>query len=334
MSKRLRMAKLLHNTGILHAARMLPSKPGIVVFNYHRIGNAHVTRFDRGVFGPTAEGFDQQVRSIKKQMPIVSGEELENLVLGGRPLKRMYAAITFDDGYLDNYTEAFPVLKANDCTAAFFLVVDYAGKALVPWWDEIAHLIRMTDAKEIVLTYPAELHVVLGEDREPAIHKVLTHYKRPDNIDPERMMGELRAQCHVGVPEVQQRFLSWEQAREMAAAGMVIGSHTVSHMVLSQLSAERQREELVVSKRRIEAEIGRAVTQLAYPVGTRLAFRKQTEEIAYEAGYKLCFSFYGGVNQPQTLQPTNILRGQTPNEYPLFLTEMTVKAKLGRAIYR
>ncbi|MEK6398545.1 MAG: hypothetical protein V4734_10700, partial [Terriglobus sp.] len=111
MNKRLLLARTLQTFGVLRLIEALPSRPGIVVVNHHRVGNANATRFDRGVYSATTEALDRQITLLKRRMPIVAGDELESLVTGKTPLTRTYAVLTFDDGYLDNYTNAFPVLK-------------------------------------------------------------------------------------------------------------------------------------------------------------------------------------------------------------------------------
>ena len=308
MSKRLLLSRILQKSGLLRILEAMPSSPGIFVFNHHRIGNPEATRFDRGVFSQTPEGLDEQIRTIRKRMPIVAGEELESLVTGKKPLKQAYATITFDDGYLDNYTKAFPVLQSHGVPAIFFPVTQYAGTSTVPWWDEIAYLIRHTQASSIQVNYPAPLHLEIGPDRERTIWLMLRHYKRPDNHDGETFLRELRETTGCEVPEPGRRFLNWDEARQMADAGMEFGSHTCSHTVLSQQSPEQQHWELEQSRAILERELGRNIHSLAYPVGSTTAFTPETEEIARAVGFTQAFAFHGGWNPVRALQQTHLAR--------------------------
>lgn len=333
MSKRLLLASALEKMGLLWALERYKSKPGILIVNHHRVGDASKSRFDRGVFSATEEELDGQIKYFKKHLNLVFGEELEELVSGRTKLRGMHVALTFDDGYLDNYTGAFAVLRANETGAAFFLVPEYVGSAAVPWWDEIAYLVRNTRKEALTLTRSGVFHVLLGVDREPAIRSVLRHYKRPGDTRGGELLEELREQCECAEPTPSRRFLDWEEAREMKGAGMVIGSHTQTHRILGQLSPEQQRWELEQSKRVIEERIGSSVSALAYPVGTRGAFDGTTEEIARSLGYTMCFSFYGGVNTPERMTSMNLLRGSADREASLFRTETMMNAKLGRMPY-
>lgn len=333
MSKRELAANLLKRSGALSLLERLRSKPGILIVNHHRVGDASSTRFDRDVFSASADAFDMQLKYFKRYFPIVAGQELEDLVSGKTPLRHTHIAITFDDGYRNDYTTSFPILKANNCVGTFFLVPDYVGTATIPWWDEIAYLVRNSPRPEIAFQYPVPYTVSLSGDREQAIRNVLRHYKRPDNTDTERFMNELRQQAGCALPPVGRRFITWDEAREMQAAGMSIGSHTQTHGILGQMSPEAQRWELAESRKNIEAHLGTPVRTLAYPVGIHGAFTETTQKIARDLGYTLCFSFYGGINTPAHMQPANLLRMATNRDPLLFRAETALLSRLGKLPY-
>jgi len=333
MSKRRLFATTLQNLGLLRVLEMVRAKPGILIINHHRVGNAASTRFDRGVFSASAQQFDFQLKYFKKHFNVLTGEELEALVLGKTPLKRMHIAITFDDGYRNDYATSFQVLKANDCAAAFFLVPEYVGTCTIPWWDEIAYLVRNSPKAQITLSTPVPLTVTLESDREPAIYAVLRHYKRKDNVHGDKLLAELRQEAACELPATGRRFISWEEAREMRAAGMTIGSHTQTHGILGQMSPETQQWELTESKKNIETNLGDRVHTLAYPVGIHGSFTPDTEKIARAAGYKMCFSFYGGINTPDHMQAMNVLRMATSLDNLLFRSETVLLTRFGKLPY-
>jgi peptidoglycan/xylan/chitin deacetylase (PgdA/CDA1 family) len=333
ISKRLLLANILQRFGVIRTIEMFRARAGVLVINHHRVGDANLSRFDQGVFSATTEQLDRQTKYLKQHFPVVCGDELEELVTGRKKLTRLYVSITFDDGYLDNFTHAFDVLRSNNCPASFFLVPEYVGTNSVPWWDAIAYLIRNTEKKEISLRLPAPLTLTLGADREPAILAALLHYKRADNMDGDQFMAELQDATECVIPDPGRRFLNWSEAKEMKNGGMTIGSHTNSHRILGQLSLDSQRGELEQSKRILEEQLGVDVSTLAYPVGSATAFNQSTEEIARELGYKMCFSFYGGINMPGAIRQTDILRTGMPTEFSLFRTETALLTHLGKLPY-
>ncbi|GGG76327.1 polysaccharide deacetylase family protein [Edaphobacter dinghuensis] len=314
MSYQMFLARALQKLGVLRALELHHSKPGILIVSHHRIGVPTETCFDRNLFGATVDELDAQIQYFKKRAPIVSGEELENLVSGKTPVKHLYVAFTFDDGYLDNYTKALDVFRSSGTTAAFFLVSDYVGTATVPWWDEIAYRLRNTKRTEIQLESPTPLKLSLNGHRGVAIDAVLQHYKQANTVQAEEMMDDIRREAECELPEVKRRFLNWDEAREMQAAGMTIGSHTLSHAILGKLSPEAQKKELEGSKNAIERQLGSNVKSLAYPVGEKGCFNETTEKIAIDAGYSMCFSAYGGINNATHLRRSNLLRGTVPSD--------------------
>ncbi|MGI4758946.1 MAG: polysaccharide deacetylase family protein [Janthinobacterium lividum] len=333
MSKREKLARTMEMFGMTRFMEALPSRPGILVINHHRIGLASDSRFDRGVFSATQEQLGNQVQSIKRRYPIVYGEELQQLLSQTKPLKRLHVAFTFDDGYLDNYQQAFPVFKAHSAGALFFLVPEYVGTATIPWWDAIASYVRNTRAQSITLSKPEPLTISLNDSRENAIRQVLQHYKRKDNTDPAGFVADIERATSCPLPEPGRRFLDWEEASEMQKSGMEVGSHTFSHRILSQLSIEEQESELFRSKQQIEQHLHQPVTSLAYPVGQLTSFTKETERLARATGYGACFSFYGGVNQPGRLNRTNLLRTSADPDPVMFRNEIALVASLGRSLY-
>jgi peptidoglycan/xylan/chitin deacetylase (PgdA/CDA1 family) len=333
MSKRQLLTDALQRLGVIRTLEMFRARAGILVINHHRVGNANTSRFDHGVFSATAEQLDEQTKYLKRHFPIVCGDELEELVTGKKKLTCLHVSITFDDGYLDNYTHAFDVLRSNNCPASFFLVPAYVGTNHVPWWDVIAYLIRNTEKKEISLQLPVPLKLTLGKDREPAILAVLRHYKRTDNTDGDAFMSELKEETECVVPDPGRRFLNWAEAKEMRSSGMTIGSHTYTHHILGQLPLDSQRWELEQSKQTMEEQLGTEVSTLAYPVGSSTTFSQSTKEIAQALGYRMCFSFYGGLNTPGAIRQTDIFRTSMPNEFSLFRTETTLLTRFGRLPY-
>lgn len=333
MSKRRLLAKVMHRTGLTRVLEMYRARPGILLINHHRIGNASRSPFDRGVFSATVEQLDEQLKYLKKSFPILGAQELDDLVFRRKPLQRLYIGITFDDGYRDNYTNAFPVLRSHECCGMFFLVPTYVGTNTIPWWDEIAYLVRNCRKPSITLDVPVSRAFTLEQDRQRAIQQVLQHYKRPDNKDHEAFLVQLRQQTGCDLPIVERRFLTWDEAREMQRQGMVFGSHTWSHRILSHLEPDEQKRELVDSRDILQKEMGSAITTLAYPVGSRSAFSDTTRTLAVEAGYRLCFSFYGGVNAAEGLQATDLLRTDVEPDPLMFRNQVVFLSRFARLPY-
>ena len=299
-------------SGASFLSSRLPARNSLLVLNYHRIGNPEEDLFDPGVFSATAEEFDDQISYLKKNVSLVTLEEALSFVEGSEKQKarRCRVLITFDDGYLDNYEIAHPILRSHGVQGVFFLVTSMVGSHHVPWWDHIAYLMKTGQKRRFNLRYPAELAVDIDQNGMVAsLRAVLRLYKKPENTDPERFIREFADETKgKDVPPTLRRFLNWDEAREMTRTGAAIGSHTHSHTVLSQLEPDRQYEELSRSRTILTEQLGVPADTIAYPVGNTTSFTDQTQRIAKEVGYRGAFSFYGGANFPGRTAPYDLHR--------------------------
>ena len=281
--------------------------PALYCFNYHRIGQSQLCAYDRNVFSCTVERFEEHVKLLAERFEIATLARIESL--GDHAPDRPLALITFDDGYIDNFELAVPVLLKHRATAVFFLPTGYVGTAHVPWWDQIAYIIRQSTATRIELEGLAEPIRLTEAGREEGIRRVLALVKQR-SVAMEEQVEEIRAACGgLRLPEdAQPLFMNWDQAGEMADAGMDIGSHTHSHEILSHLSEVEQLKELRQSKQQLEQHLGRRICAIAYPVGDRSAYTATTCRLAREAGYTLGFNFARHINPLPLTDPMDIGR--------------------------
>jgi peptidoglycan/xylan/chitin deacetylase (PgdA/CDA1 family) len=309
MGKKELLANLLYHSGLWRpVARLLPK--GLVVLNYHRIRAdrpAEPCLLDEGVFGPTQSVFERQVKWLKSNFEVLSESELLD-VCGAPEFRGRYAAITFDDGYRDNYDLAFPVLKAHAAPAIFFIVPEFIDERRIGWWDQIAYLVKLSDKPAIELRGET---IPLGERKAAAICTLHGWMKLKPAAETAGLIEDLEKACGVPLPDFDLRdrqVMTWEQIREVAAEGVTIGSHTQTHRVLAQLPEEDQRWELAESRAALEAKLARPVRTLAYPVGGYKNFTAVTMRIARDCGYRGAFSFHTGINRPGDGNPYNLRR--------------------------
>src|ERR1700676_4277255 len=140
--------RLLCRTGLLSLFERATRWSGSLVFNYHRVGNGNESPFDRGLWSADAEAFTDQIRFCKSQLEVISPDDIPQVLAGGRG---RFALITFEDGYRENYEVAFPILKAERVPATFFIATGFVTAPQVPWWDEIAWMVRTSRKDQVAL---------------------------------------------------------------------------------------------------------------------------------------------------------------------------------------
>jgi peptidoglycan/xylan/chitin deacetylase (PgdA/CDA1 family) len=307
-SKRDLAAKFSATTGLTALIGMLPAKPVLWVLNYHRLGNPDECPYDTDLFAGTAEQFDEQVRFLKRHFHVATIDEVIEIVARKKQSRHPMALITFDDGYIDNYTIAFPVLSSHGVQGTFFIPTSYIGTNKLTWWDRIASIVRRSPKRTVRLTQPSREFNIERDGVLRVIEQVLWTYKLEAVGDTEAFISMLMERFESTPDESGQCFMNWDNVCEMACAGMAIGSHTHSHEILAKLPQNQQLEELTTSKAVLESRLGTTIEAFSYPVGLRDTFSPATQAALRQAKYQVAFSFYGGVNLSAKTDPYDIRR--------------------------
>ena len=294
--------------GITSLLEACPRRNTVIALNYHRIGDWLDTQYDEEVFSADEENFAAQLRLLKRMTTVVSLDEALDLLLRAKPFRGTVTLITFDDGYLDNYQRAFPLLRNAGLPATFFLVTSFIGSNVVPWWDQLAGLVRGSELSQVHIDYPYPKSLRLGTGRRAIAIKQANRLYRssPDSVKfLEHLQVALKSSN--GISQ-KRRFLNWSEAREMANQGMDIGVQTHTHCWLSRLSLEEQVRELETSRHLLEDGLKRRIDVMAYPYGAKDSFNSDSFLALKKTGYRAAFSYYGGLNVAGKLNPFNLMR--------------------------
>jgi peptidoglycan/xylan/chitin deacetylase (PgdA/CDA1 family) len=336
-SKRDRLAHQLDQSGALRFLEGIALRRGLLVVNYHRIGNCENNQFDDGVFSASAEVFEAQVVYLRKHFRLLTLPELLESSRTGFQFPEPCALITFDDGYRDNFDLAFPILRKHNTSAVFFVPTDYIENPHLPWWDHIAYVVKTTKCRTLALpTDPPVTIDLTATSRKDAIFQILRAFKTANKANEAGFLAQLEETAQVQVDRTtlgRELFMSWNDLRQMVAAGMSIGSHTHTHQILAQLSEPQQRHELKLSKEILQDRLQQPVDSISYPVGGLDKFTATTKKLCKESGYQAGFSFYGGVNRPGQTDSLDIKRiGIDYTEPPgLTRTRIVLTAALGKS---
>jgi dTDP-4-amino-4,6-dideoxygalactose transaminase/peptidoglycan/xylan/chitin deacetylase (PgdA/CDA1 family) len=288
-----------------------------LVLTYHRVLEKWESTLDYSQPGMvvTVSTFERQLTFLARHFEIVPLGALDEPI----PARRPRCVITFDDGWRDNYELAFPILRAHGIPATIFLTTDFVGTERVFWHTELIHLLLIADLSDflrsegVLAGYPSAVREALrrcaAEGRVPAADEtdalVETVKARCDERRIDELIGVLARAARLSRPLLPGRrfFLDWDQVREMAAAGMEMGSHGCSHRILTRLSTREARQELGKSKTEIERRTGRKVLHFAFPNNDA---SPTLLESAARAGYRIaCAGGSGVVAGPR---PIRVLR--------------------------
>ena len=244
-----------------------------------------------------AQLFERQLRLVKRfYAPLPLAEAVQRLQDGSRPARA--ACITFDDGYADNVQVALPLLQRHGLHATFFIATGYLDGGQM-WNDTVIEAVRQApapvlDLRELGLDC---LPVANLAQRQAAIATLLGQLKYLPFAQRQRLAMHIHRQAGAtaGAPAM----LSTAQLRQLQAAGMELGAHTLSHPILSTLPDHAARLDIANGKHRLEALIQAPVTVFAYPNGKAgRDYGASHVAMVHSLGFKAAVATDWGVARP------------------------------------
>ena len=212
------------------------------------------------------ERFIQDLQSAGHRF--ISMETLWHHLVTGQPLQKCMV-FTLDDGYVDNYTQAYPIFKKYGVPFTVYLTSSFPDQTAQMWWYALEDILCVRDE----LHLSADWHFDLSSRHQKnqaflALRRLMLdpalagQRSCMDALFKSHAVDWLTYNClHA---------LSWEQVNVLSADPLVtIGGHTARHVGLSGLSAPAMVQEVVGAHERIAAMTGRPVAHFAYPFGGR-----------------------------------------------------------------
>ncbi len=305
MGKRERLAEIMDRLAVLRPLGAMRARwqRDLPILAYHRvldIGAEDDFAFDPELVSASPAQFQAQMEYVRAHYDPITFSDLLSALDGRASLPAQPLIVTFDDGYIDNYTNAFPILRDLQMPATIFVSTGYIGAADTFWYDQVAHALFRAPAGEIAVPGLGP-RMLLGDvaSRRQAAKIVVHHLCRMPDAERRRRIEQLATVIDFDIAAADRSSsqpMTWAQLREMLAAGIEFGAHTVSHPVLSRCDDEALRRELVDSKQRLECETGAQVQVMSYPFGYADDYDARTPIAARLAGFRLAASYLPGPN--------------------------------------
>ena len=283
LSVRRAIAAVLFYSGINALYRFLVMRNRAVVLMYHHVvDSAELNDWyvQPGMY-VTWQVFDMQMGYLRKRYQVVPLARLIEALQGKKNLPMDMCVLTFDDGWKDNHAHALPILKKYNLPATVFLVSDFVGTSSWFWPEEVCGLLskyfqRQELGEPLTTNYPTldrmgVVSVISRSDWPPTkkIETTLEMLKSLQEADKEKALKELKDLLKNNSKEdVSKRLLlTWDEVAEMRRSNIAFGSHTRTHAILTKVSKEKAREEILGSKLEIERRLSTACWAFCYPNG-------------------------------------------------------------------
>ena len=266
-----------------------------VVFLYHRVNPDE----DRLFPAVSVKVFEEQMRYFARNFKVLSLADIICRIQHGDGVEPLTMAITFDDGYRDNYTFAHPILKKYRLPATLFVATGFIGNDLLMWNDRLAWAVKNTEQKTIICQVGSRELTLSLENQEhkvASLNVLLEEIKLCPEDEKKEILTNIVAMLRNKKQEPSRLMLNWLELRTLAGEGWDVGSHTVNHLILTRVESSRAAEELRVSKDVIERELQRPVGLCAFPNGKRSDFSANIKGIAKKFGYQGAATTLRGIN--------------------------------------
>ena len=254
--------------------------------------------------------FERQLLFLKRCFQVMDLEELvEHCRRNDLPERAV--AITLDDGYRDNYTQAFPLLRKHALPATLFVTTGSVGNSRVLWHDRVFDAFRYTKAQHCQFKRMGNTHFLLDSvaAKRECVDATISFAKSLPGPARLAFVEEIEDALQPDLVDGRTPMLSWTEIKEMRAGGIRIGSHTRTHPILSRIDAVQLRDEIFESKSELESQLRERVTGFAYPNGRLGDYGVDAVNLLGRAGYRYAVTTQAGFNTVDA-NPFELKRGQ------------------------
>ncbi len=254
-----------------------------MILMYHRVNDITPDPWDLCV---SVENFEVHLNILKKHgFSFLSLKKLHQSKIGGWHRKNV--SISFDDGYLDNFMKAKPVLERLDIPATFFIVSGAVGNKEEFWWDHLERLIVHSRNLPDILKFSGKnIKIEKTYKNKIDLYKeIWEHFSDLSVLEKQSALQEFSRQIH-NAPITRPNYwpMNTKQLKELSTHSLFeIGAHTVNHPMLERLSVQEQNFEITESKKQLEEIIGKKILSFSLPHGS---LTKETPNLLQKAGYE------------------------------------------------
>lgn len=242
---------------------------------------------------------DELIADMKRHgYRFVSMDEAVDRILAPHHREK-FAAITADDAYRDNLTEALPVLEKHGAPIAIYVAPSLINGSSDLWWEVVEDIVAARDDVYVATPKGRVRLDCSSPARKYAANVFLHGYLTRDVAEEDQRTVVRELARSVGVDFERPRretLMTWEEVRTVAGHPLVtIGAHTVNHYNLKRLTEEKAFAEMVDSARILDFELGRMPRHLAYPYGYAAAVCEREVRLAEAAGFASAVTTRHGV---------------------------------------
>jgi peptidoglycan/xylan/chitin deacetylase (PgdA/CDA1 family) len=255
----------------------------------------------------SVETFERQIRYLAREKNVISLEDLVERVRNRETLPLHTVAITFDDGYYDFYSTAYPLLKRNKLPCTLFLATKLLDIGETKWEDTLTHILNSATADVLRLRLDGRDRtwvLTTSEKRQDCIVEIVDAFHNAGDTRTQ-VLREVEHQMYLSKGTPPQVMMGWKEVLELAEdPHLAFGCHSHSHLNLGDISPDQAKEEIETSKEQIEHHLQRECRLFCYPFGKKSSFTPHVKTLLKALGFAAAV----------TTIPGNVTRDADPFE--------------------
>jgi len=295
-----------------------------VVLTYHRVLSNFDKAIDKTQRDVTEREFQFHVeRLLSRRRPVLLYEIVWGEIGDGQVF-----AVTFDDGYGDNYRTAAPILRQLGVPATVFVTTDPVSGRGWLWWDRLANALTRSIGGSLSV-FGREYEIKTEADVWNAQAELIGMLKR--SPDRDTVIDDIVKQSGAKDEPQPGLYLTWDDVRALRDVGWEIGAHTRSHRILTSVPRKDAFAEIDDSADEIELETGTRPRLFAYPNGRPEDFNGEIITYLKKTGFVGACAGDGGPEtkepDPFTVKRIGPKGGETPSIFRLRVSGLYYKLK-------
>jgi peptidoglycan/xylan/chitin deacetylase (PgdA/CDA1 family) len=312
---------VMRSAGLRHLlALCVPAR--VAILRYHSIQDnpqEFANTIGAGIIHST-EVFAKQMEMVARHFVPVSMDDVLRIARGEKSIPGRAVAVTFDDGFADNFELAMPILNRVGVSATFYATVGFIETGRQPWYCRLRHAFGTTK-RTTWFDSAGNITHNLGDpqSRNEAFRAASRRCAARMACEQEQVLESIERELQVEpLPAETSLMMSWDQLRGLRKSGHIVGSHTVTHPNLACVSPQEVYRECWESKVRLEKELNAPVKHFSYPSPIMQPhWNQQSVEITAKAGYHCAVtSSFGTVRAGN--DPLSLGRVTVPGDLPQF----------------
>ena len=246
--------------------------------------------------------FVELMKELRAQGNPMTIDEVVRCHREGSPFPPRAFAVTFDDGFENNYSVAVPVLQELDVPATFYVTTDFVDRNQMSWIDRIEYCLEKVPSGAVRFTWSSSAqYFSTPQEKVSILDDIREHVKNDPTIDQNEFARGIFAQC--GLAEIfssddpLDQKMDWMQVRALSESPLFpVGGHSHRHSILSFLTPDELDKEVRTSVELLKLHTGMSPIHYSYPEGLAHCYSQEVITVLKKYGIVCCPTAEDGLN--------------------------------------